>query len=275
MDDSFFIFTNKQEPHSALVQLNKHFTRFSLTMHVGSPTTKSQTKCMFFRATLSLAISQVEKNLIPENVILPDNSQIHFITKFKYLGSFIKLLLNKDTKIESRIKKAKSIMGASRYVFDNKDIDHRVKAQINIAGPLNALLWDFESWNLTKKNPNTLHSFHHGTIHRILSIKWQEVRDKHIKNTEARALLCNIPNANAFINRRTANYIGKISRSDETTYLKKFLAAWINIRCKNCAPQLSCNSNFARVITQILPRNCPLSRNQAPSKIGFPWQKTQ
>jgi hypothetical protein len=75
VDNSFFIFTNKQELHSALVQLNKHFARFGLTMHIGCPTTKSKTECLFFfSATLKLAISQVEKNLIPENLILPDNS---------------------------------------------------------------------------------------------------------------------------------------------------------------------------------------------------------
>jgi hypothetical protein len=110
VDDSIFIFTNKQELHFALVQLNKHFACFGLTMHIGSPTTNTKTECMFFPATLSLANSQVKKNLIPENLILPDNSQIHFITKFKYLVSFITPLLNKGAKIESRIKKAISIM---------------------------------------------------------------------------------------------------------------------------------------------------------------------
>jgi hypothetical protein len=85
--------------------------------------------------------------------------------------------------------------------------------------------------------------------------------------------LYNIPNVDAFINRKKANYVGKISRSDETTYPKKFLAAWINKRCKNGAPQLSCNNNFARVITQILPRNFPLSSNQAPLKDWIPLAK--
>jgi hypothetical protein len=124
--------------------------------------------------TLKLAIAQAEKKLLPDNLILPNDQQIHFITKFKYLG----------------------------YV----------------AGPLNAILWGCESWNLTKKNLNKLCSFHHGAIRRILSIKWQDVRDKHIKNTEVRALLFNIPNVDAFINRRIASYIRKISRSNEATY---------------------------------------------------------
>jgi hypothetical protein len=43
-------------------------------------------------------------------------------------------------------------MGAMRHFFDNKDIYHRVKSQIYIAGTLNTLLWGCESWNFTKRN---------------------------------------------------------------------------------------------------------------------------
>jgi hypothetical protein len=57
--------------------------------------------------------------------------------------------------------------------FDSKGVSHSIKTQIYIAGPLNALLWSCESWNLIKKNLNKLHSFHHGDIHQILSIEWQ------------------------------------------------------------------------------------------------------
>ncbi len=61
-------------------------------------------------------------------------------------------------------------MGASKHFFNNKDVDCRVKAQVYIAGPLNALLWGYQSWNLNKKNLNKLQSFHHGAIRWILSI---------------------------------------------------------------------------------------------------------
>jgi hypothetical protein len=66
--------------------------------------------------------------------------------------------------------------------------------------------------------------------------QWQDVRDKHKKNVELRALLCNIPYVDVFINRRAASYIGKIDRGNETTYPKNFLAAWINGSRKNGAP---------------------------------------
>jgi hypothetical protein len=55
-------------------------------------------------------------------------------------------------------------MGALKYFFDNKDINKRIKAEIYIAGPLNALQWGCEAWNLTKDNLNKIMSFHHGAI---------------------------------------------------------------------------------------------------------------
>ena len=42
-------------------------------------------------------------------------------------------------------------MGASKYFADNRDVDKRIKAEIYVVGPLNALLWGCEAWNLTKE----------------------------------------------------------------------------------------------------------------------------
>ena len=41
----------------------------------------------------------------------------------------------------------------------------------------------------------------------ILGIKWNQVREKHIKNKEVRGILCNIPNIDAYIAKRTAVYL--------------------------------------------------------------------
>ena len=75
-----------------------------------------------------------------------------------------------------------------------------------------------------------------------------------------RGLLCNIPDIDAFIHRRTATYIGKISRSDTNTFPKKFIAAWINESKKPGAPQLTCNNNFVNSINKILPANISMSK---------------
>ena len=105
--------------------------------------------------------------------------------------------------------------------------------------------------------------FHHSAIRRILGIRWDQVREKHIKNREVRGLLCNIPNIDAYIAKTTAPYIGKISRIDDSFYPKKFLAAWIIGKRKSGAPQFTCNNNFADSIQKILPLEKALLNEQA------------
>jgi hypothetical protein len=114
-------------------------------MHLGSPNTKSKSEAMFFPSSLKQAKEDFNNNILPQKILLPDDKNIHFVNKFKYLGTIITPLLNEDIEIETRIAKAKSLMGAAKHFFDNKDVDKRIKSQIYVAGPLNALLWGCES----------------------------------------------------------------------------------------------------------------------------------
>jgi hypothetical protein len=270
VDDSFFVFETIEELRQAIIELDQHFSRFGLIMHLGSETSKSKSEAMFFPSSLKQARLDYDNNILPNDLQLPSNKKVHFVKNFKYLGSTITPLLNEDAEIDIRIRKAKSIMGASKHFFDNRDIGKKIKAEIYIAGPLNALLWGCEAWNLTKNNLKRIMSFHHSAIRRILNIRWDQVREKHIKNHEVRGLLCGMPNIDAYINKRTATYIGKISRSNSTSYPKKFLTAWIHGKKKNGHPQLTCNNNYAKVIEKIMPNNKPLSNKQAPLKEWLP-----
>ena len=101
------------------------------------------------------------------------------------------------------------------------------------------------------------------------------MKEKHIKNKEVRVLFFNIPNIDAFINKRTARYVGKVMRSDDTTLPKKFLAAWINKARKIGGPQHTCNNHFVKVINEILPSTCALSNNSAPLKDWLPIAKDE
>ena len=154
VDDSFFVFTTIQELHQAIIELHQHFSRFRLIMHLGSPSIKSKSEAMFFPASLKEARFNFDIDKLPNALQLPNNKKVYFVKNFKYLGSNFTPLLNEDAKIDARIKKAKSIMGASKHSLDNKDIDKRIKTEIYIASPLNALLCGCEAWNLTKKNLN-------------------------------------------------------------------------------------------------------------------------
>ena len=122
---------------------------------------------------------------------------------------------------------------------------------------------------------NKLMAFHHNAIRRMLGIKWSQVREKHIKNKEVRGILCNIPNIDAFIIKRTAVYLGKVSRSNNNTYPIFFLAAWITGKRKNGAPQLTCNNNFVNSIQKILPPEKILSNKQALLREWIPLAKDE
>jgi len=179
IDDSFFLCQSKQELRETIIQLNEHFARFGLIMHLGSDSIKSKSEAMYFPPSLKQARDDLANNRLPEDILLPNEKKS---TLHKQVQVFRKPYYPPP----QRINKAKSIMGATKYFFDNKDIDKRIKSQIYVAGPLNALLWGCESWNLTKNNLRKLTAFHHGAIRRILGIKWNQVREPHIKNKEVR-----------------------------------------------------------------------------------------
>jgi hypothetical protein len=148
-----FLFSTQNELEEAASKLQKHFERFGLIMHVGNSTTESKSEAMYFPPSLAEAKNLEKRGAIPEDIRLPQNDErISFTQSFRYLGSIITPLLNEDAEIEVQIKKAKLILGITRHFVKCRDIDIRVKYQIYTAGPLNALLWGCETWNISEKN---------------------------------------------------------------------------------------------------------------------------
>jgi hypothetical protein len=94
---------------------------------------------------------------------------------------------------------------------------------------------------LTSNNLTKIEAFHNRAARRIL------------RNKQVRFKFCNIPNIEAFIICRTARYVGKITRSSEDNIPKRFLGAWIKKSKKTGGVQHSCNNNFAKAISAILP----------------------
>jgi hypothetical protein len=58
VDDSFFVFQNHDKLQQAAATLNDHFKCFGLIMHVGSTSTKSKSKAMYFLTSLTKAQDQ-------------------------------------------------------------------------------------------------------------------------------------------------------------------------------------------------------------------------
>lgn len=82
----------------------------------------------------------------------------------------------------------------------------------------------------------------------LLKIKWDQVREQQRKNSWVRRLFCNIPNIEAFIERRMVCYIGNIVALPDNALPKQFFGTWINQPRKIGHLQMSCNNNFANTL---------------------------
>jgi hypothetical protein len=152
VDDSVFITDNRAELETLTPILVQHFQRLGMQMHVGENNTKSKTEAMYFPNSLKKAKELTTERSLPPDLILPNNKKVQFTHVFKYLGFTITTKLNEDTKVKIRINKAKSILGAMKHFFNNKDVDLRTKHSVYTSFAINAALWGCESWSLSTRN---------------------------------------------------------------------------------------------------------------------------
>jgi len=151
----------------------------------------SKTVAMYFPPTLEETIHHTQHNRLPSNITINDGKKFgHFVKDFKYLGTYISDILKEGFEIKTRISKAWSILGPQGQ---------------SVRGPLNALLWGAESWNLSKKNLCKLNAFHHSAMRCILGINMERVKNERIKNVTIRKTFCNLPPVDYYINRRVWN----------------------------------------------------------------------
>ena len=104
--------------------------------------------------------------------------------------------------VDSCIKKANQQMGALRHIWNAVDIDWPVKYWIFLTGPVNTLLWGFESWAIMAEIREMINVFYHTSIRRILFIGMDRVKEERITNEMLRKQFINILPLQAFINRR-------------------------------------------------------------------------
>jgi hypothetical protein len=209
---------------------------------------------MYFPPTLEVTTQHIQHNRLPPNITINDGKNyVHFVNHFKYLGSYISDTLKEDFEIQTRISKAWSVLGAMKLFFKGKDVDLRAKVLLYVGGPLNALLWGAESWNLSKTNLNKLNAFHHTAMRWILGINMERVKNERIKNVNVRRTFCNLPTVDYYIKRRVWNYIRKIVRTEQDHLPKKLLGAWIQCPRKLGQPQKSCRNLAISALRTILP----------------------
>jgi hypothetical protein len=123
VDDSVFLYENKEYLEKAAMTILDHFKKFGLMMPVGDQKSNSKSEATFFPTSIKDAIKQRKGKITPSNINLPDEKCIHFTEQYKYLGSLISLELNEDAEIASCINKAKSLMGILHHFFNCQDFD--------------------------------------------------------------------------------------------------------------------------------------------------------
>ena len=77
-------------------------------------------------------------------------------------------------------------MGALNIFWESDHVDIGAKVLIYLAIPVNSLLWGNQTWALTKVLTKKLEFFHMRYLRRILTMKWDDVRELKIENFQVR-----------------------------------------------------------------------------------------
>ena len=96
--------STKQDLENGVKQLHNPLAKFGLQMHDGSENAKSKTKAMYVPPSIEEAQANED---VPQSITMSQGeNDIHFMRKFRYLGSIIAADLTKDAGIKIRVKKA-------------------------------------------------------------------------------------------------------------------------------------------------------------------------
>ena len=258
VDDSTFIFETPEELVNGVKEIQQHYARFGLIMHVGKNGKKSKTEAMHIPARLN-----EEPTKDGTTINISDNEHINFTTKFKYLGSKITSNLSDELDINTRIATASNQVYKMRHLFSSNEVSLRVKVMMYIAIPLNTVLWGCETWSLKSTDMKALETFHNSSIRRILKINMKQVKEERITNEEIRKRFHNIHKLEDYITRRSLTYLGKTIRTEGDAKLQKCcITAFCHSPKMAGGQQKNHRDLFVKHIKKVLPN----TSNDAPLK---------
>ena len=91
-------------------------------MHLGLDTVQAKSEAMYFPPSLKQAKYEFDNNILPDDIILGNGKKVHYVNKFKYLGSFITPLLNENYEIDS-LDSRKKKGGAPQLTCNNNFVN--------------------------------------------------------------------------------------------------------------------------------------------------------
>ena len=138
-------------------------------------------------------MDEEEMNEKQQEFFIEKNKYIAHTESFKYLGSFITILLKDETDIDARIKSvSKMFESLARNILCNKSLGIPTRKRLFIATVTNLLLWGCESWATKESQINKLRVEYDKWIRRMSNVTLKNLKDTHTKMSEIRRRFDNI-----------------------------------------------------------------------------------
>ena len=248
VDDTAYIFLNREDLEEASKLIMSHFSRFGLTVHSGNKQAKenSKTEAMFIPAS-----GYTPTASDTADIMLNDNEFFGFCTKFKYLGTYFANSLDDSTDIRNRISKASGAFATMKRVLQSMEIPEPTRVRAYEATVLNILLYGCESWALKEADRKKLEACHHRFLRGILKISMFDVKEQHIKNTEIRERL-NCNSLEQHMELRRARWLEKLALMSTTRNPRKAFVSWTPHPRPTGRPHQSIRHGYASTIKKSL-----------------------
>ncbi|CAH4036136.1 unnamed protein product [Pieris brassicae] len=134
---------------------------------------------------------------------------IQSVQQFVYLGSVVSETGGTEEDITSRIAKARATFAQLRPIWQSRMLTRRIKVKIFGSNVKSVLLYECETWKVTKHISHRLQVFVNRCLRRILNIYWPE----KISNEQLWERCRETPISQQ-IKRRKWNWIGHTLRRD-------------------------------------------------------------
>jgi len=245
-DDSGFGFCSRADFDIGAVVIRGHYARWGLEMHVGTAKKESKTVAMFFPGC-----TRMYGDGDTSKLVFDDGSFVHFVTEFKYLGSYIHYSLRDDYDIEKRIEAASKMFGALRgCIFSKETVSYQAKRTAYVSIVLPTLLYGAETWAVSSGSLRKLQSFHNRCVRSMCRVNLWKTREFHLK-TESLLDRLGMRSLDFYLHRRIIKWVGHVARMPLDRLPRKFLTAWVHgPRGKN-QPKLHYGTHITKCLKNI------------------------
>ena len=237
-DDTAVLFTSRDSLELSTPLMIEHFSRFGMSIHVGSLAKPSKSEVLFVSAPPAMYVDPDTYDAADlSNIELGNGSFMPIVAKFIYLGSMLARDCRDDGDVAKRIEAASGAFGALRKcIFASSQITFAAKRAVYVILVLTILLYGSESWCLTEKLYNQLRTFHHRCIRAMCRVTRKHTR---IHRISTRELLrrTGLSAIDVYVTRKQLRWAGHVARMDFSRLPRKMISSWVRNKRPRGAPQ--------------------------------------